>query len=160
MAATMERIQKGEGNVGRLLTDETLVLDAEGAVAEGRAAVVNLGQILAQLDAVSKDVAGLARMANARDGGVRLVFQHLDAMVATLQKTVTDLAQASRHAPQIARNLEAGSGTLPSLLTQTELTAQQLSQLLIQLRSLWLLGGSGGPPPAEPTRLPASEVRP
>src|SRR5262249_14716472 len=73
---------------------------------------------------------------------------------------VADLARAAEHAPQIARNVESSTTNLPSLLTQTELTAQQLSQLLVQLRELWLLGGSGKLLPPAPTRLPASEVRP
>src|SRR5262249_53477166 len=80
LAATMERIDKGEGNVGRLLTDETLVLDAEGAVAEGRAAAGNLNQILARLDAVSRDVASLVKDVNARDGGVPSLVHRMDAV--------------------------------------------------------------------------------
>jgi phospholipid/cholesterol/gamma-HCH transport system substrate-binding protein len=160
LAATMERIDKGEGNVGRLLTDETLVLDAEGAVAEGRAAAGNLNRILAELDTVSHDVAGLVRAVNARDGGVPSVIHRLDEVMASLQQAVLDLARAAQHAPQIARNVESSTTNLPSLLTQTELTAQQLSQLLVQLRELWLLGGSGKPVTPTPTRLPATEVRP
>jgi phospholipid/cholesterol/gamma-HCH transport system substrate-binding protein len=160
LAATTERIEKGQGDVGHLLTDETLVIDAEGTIAEARAAATNLGHILTQLEAVSHDIADLAHTANSRDGGVRSVMQRLDQTLAALQKAVLDLSRAAQHAPQIARNIETSSSNLPSLLTQTELTAQQLAQLLAQLRSLWLLGGAGEPPPGQPSRLPATEVRP
>ena len=160
LAATLERVDKGEGTIGRLLTDETLVLDAEGAVAEGRAAVVNLNRILNQLDAVSHDVSGLVRTANAHDSGVPSLIRRADDVLASLQGAMADLSRAVQHAPQIARNVEAGTNNLPSLLTQTELTAQQLSALLVQLRSLWLLGGNGAPPAPVPSRLPATEVRP
>jgi phospholipid/cholesterol/gamma-HCH transport system substrate-binding protein len=160
LAATVERVEKGEGNVGRLLTDETLVLDAEGAVAEGRAAAGNVSRILAQLEKVSHDVAGLVEAVTARDGGVRSLMHRLDEVLASLQGAVLDLSRAAQHAPQIASNVEASTRNLPSLLTQTELTAQQLSQLLVQLRSLWLLGGSGEPLPPESSRLPATDVNP
>ena len=160
LAATVERVEKGEGNVGRLLTDETLVLDAEGAVAEGRAAAGNVSRILAQLEKVSHDVAGLVQVASERDGGVPSLMHRLDEVLASLQGAVLDLSRAAQHAPQIASNVEASTRNLPSLLTQTELTAQQLSQLLVQLRSLWLLGGSGEPLPPESSRLPATDVNP
>jgi phospholipid/cholesterol/gamma-HCH transport system substrate-binding protein len=63
--------------------------------------------------------------------------------------------------PAITRNVEGSTANLPALLTQTQLTAQQLEQLLAQMRGMWLLGGTNAPPSATSTeRLPTSEVKP
>jgi phospholipid/cholesterol/gamma-HCH transport system substrate-binding protein len=64
--------------------------------------------------------------------------------------------------PAITRNVEGSTANLPALLTQTQLTAQQLEELLTQMRGMWLLGGSNnsGPPAPSTERLPTSEVRP
>jgi phospholipid/cholesterol/gamma-HCH transport system substrate-binding protein len=79
--------------------------------------------------------------------------------VGNLQNASKDLARAAPRLPQIAQNVEGGTTNLGPLLSQTQVSLQELEKLLVQLRGLWLLGGSG-PPPPEPRRLPSAEVRP
>ena len=87
------------------------------------------------------------------------LLKRIDGILVSLQGTMQQLSEAAKHLPQIARNVEGSSSTLPSLLTQTQQAVHDLDQLVVQMRSSWLLGG-GGPPATVPTRLPTTEVRP
>ena len=155
----MEHTQKGEGDVGRLLTDETMVRDVEAIVAKASGIVSDLGQLVSELQLAAGNVKNLSQGINARDGGVPGLLHRADVTLATLQQAMRDLALATQRAPQIVHSVELGARDLPGLLTQTQQTAHQLEELAIQLRGLWLLGGGGKASP-QPTRLPTHEVRP
>jgi phospholipid/cholesterol/gamma-HCH transport system substrate-binding protein len=155
----MEHTQKGEGDVGRLLTDETMVRDVEAIVAKASGIVSDLGQLVSELQLAAGNVKNLSQGINARDGGVPGLLHRADVTLATLQQAMRDLALATQRAPQIVHSVELGARDLPGLLTQTQQTAHQLEELAIQLRGLWLLGGGGKASP-QPTRLPTREVRP
>jgi phospholipid/cholesterol/gamma-HCH transport system substrate-binding protein len=159
LADVMEHMQKGEGDVGRLLTDETMVRDIEVIVAKASGIVSDLGQLVSELQLAAGNVKNLSQGINARDGGVPGLLHRADATLATLQQSMRDLALATQRAPQIVRSVELGARDLPGLLTQTQQTARQLEELAIQLRGLWLLGGGEKPPP-QSMRLPTHEVRP
>ena len=159
LANVMEHMQKGQGDVGRLLTDETIVRDVEAIVAKANGIVSDLGQLVSQLQLAAGNVKNLSQGINARDGGVPGLLHRADVTLATLQQAMRDLALATQRAPQIVHSVELGARDLPGLLTQTQQTAHQLEELAIQLRGLWLLGGGGKAAP-QPTRLPTHEVRP
>ena len=159
LADVMDGLKKGEGDVGRLLTDDTMVRGVEGVVAKADVVVSDLTQLASELQVAGRNVETLSQNINAPDNGVPRLLQRADASLATLQQSLRDLALATQRAPQIVHNVELGSRDLPGLLTQTQQTAHELEQLAIQLRGLWLLGGGGKPMP-EPTRLPTHEVRP
>ena len=159
LANAMEHMQKGQGDVGRLLTDETIVRDVEAIVAKANGIVSNLGQLVSELQLAAGNVKNLSQGINARDGGVPGLLHRADVTLATLQQAMRDLALATQRAPQIVHSVELGARDLPGLLTQTQQTAHQLEELAIQLRGLWLLGGGGKASP-QPTRLPTHEVRP
>ncbi|MBO0711773.1 MAG: hypothetical protein J2P47_10900, partial [Acetobacteraceae bacterium] len=159
LAEVMGHIRNGEGDVGRLLTDETMVRDVEATVAKAGPAVSDLAGVASELKLAARNIETLSRSINARDGGVPAVLHRADAALATLQQTARDLAFAGQRAPQLAHNVELATRDLPGLLTQTQQTAHQLEELAIQLRGLWLLGGGGKPPP-QAARLPTTEVRP
>jgi phospholipid/cholesterol/gamma-HCH transport system substrate-binding protein len=158
LAAVAERIDKGEGTVGRLVTDETLVLDLEAAVAEARSDVAKIGGVITQLDGAMGNVAALTQAANAREGGVPDLLRRASQALASLQDSLREVSKAAQQVPQIARNLDRGTENLPSLVTQLQQTAHELELLLTQLRGNWLLGS--GPQPVERTPLPSTQVRP
>jgi len=136
-----------------------MVRNIEWVVAKADAVVSDLAQLASELRVAGRNVETLSQSINASDSGVPRLLKRTDALLATLQQGLRDLAMATQRAPQVVHNLELGSQDLPSLLTQTQQTAHELEQLAIQLRGLWLLGG-GGKPPAQPARLPTHEVRP
>jgi phospholipid/cholesterol/gamma-HCH transport system substrate-binding protein len=64
--------------------------------------------------------------------------------------------------PEVAGLVRQTSGSslaLPTLLTQTQQTLAELERLLVQLRGVWLLGGTDSTSP-EQSRLSPLEARP
>jgi phospholipid/cholesterol/gamma-HCH transport system substrate-binding protein len=156
LAVIAERLQRGEGDIGRLLSDETITRRVADLLASLQEAVGGLTRTIAQAEAA----AGGARES------LPVLLRRVDETLATLQAISKELARAASHLPQIARNVEGGTNNLPALMsnlpalmTQTQQTEQEVQQLIAQLRSNWLLGGGGSSPPP-PRRLPSTEIRP
>ncbi|MGH6915086.1 MAG: MlaD family protein, partial [Geminicoccales bacterium] len=130
LAAVMERLERGEGTVGRLLADDRLMRDLESTAANAKASTEAVPKILGRVD----------------------------ESLAVLQKAARDLARATPRMPKIARNVEETSEGLPMLLLQARAATAELQQLVVQLRGHWLIGGGGADGTA--TRLPPTAVRP
>jgi phospholipid/cholesterol/gamma-HCH transport system substrate-binding protein len=160
VADLIDGIKRGQGDIGRLLTDDTLVAGAESAVGSVQDSLAKLDPIMANLQGASLDIAQLAKNLKGHESAVPALLQRLDRLLASLQGVMQDLTKATQRLPQIARNVEGASANLPSLLTQTQQTVHDLDVLIAQLRTSWLLGGGGGPAPVAPTRLPPTELRP
>jgi len=161
LAVTMTRIERGEGNIGRLLSDETLVRSIEATAADAQAAVSDVRRLVVQLETAASGLNELTATVNAPDGGVPELLRRADRTLTSLQAAMRDLSQAAERAPRIARNVENTTANLPSLLTQTQQSAHELEQLLAQLRRSWLLGGNATAAGGEaPERLPPTEVNP
>ena len=76
LADVMERTRKGQGDVGRLLTDETMVRDIEAVVAQAGAALSDLTQIESELQLAARNVKDLSQRINptSRIGCARMRF--------------------------------------------------------------------------------------
>jgi len=146
-AATMvQRIERGEGSIGKLLADDKMVSDVQSALASAQSAVSHANSLLAELEKTSKD----ARLPS--------ILQRTDGILASLQVVARNLAAASPKFGQVTSSVASTTESIPALLLQTETTARELELLLGQLRRSWLLGGTAAPPAGR--RAPAGEVRP
>ena len=158
LAAMLEAAERGEGNIGRAMVDQTLMRNAEMALAGADDAVKTLNQLLTRLDDAVASAGTLVKAAGDSKKGVPALLHQVDRILADLQPTVRDLGKAANRAPAISRNVEETSENLPSVLIQTQATAEQLEKLLLQLRGHWLLGGGSISP--EPRKLPSTQARP
>ena len=135
--ALLTGLKEGHGSAGRLLTDDTLIRQAEATVTTLKTEVARLGPVEAKLPGL------------------------LDQSHAVLANTTTishNAAIATRQLPAITRNVAVSTNNLPALLIQAQATTEQLEKLLQQLRGSWLLGGGASKP--ETLRLPPQQVRP
>jgi phospholipid/cholesterol/gamma-HCH transport system substrate-binding protein len=139
-AAVAQRVERGEGSVGKLLADDKMATDLAATLAAAQSAVAHTNGLVAELEK------------NAKDARIASILQRTDSILASLQVVTKNLAAASP-------NITTTTDSMPALLLQTESTARELELLLGQLRRSWLLGG-GGATPASSRRAPASEVRP
>jgi phospholipid/cholesterol/gamma-HCH transport system substrate-binding protein len=145
-AVVTQRVQRGEGVVGRLVSDDRLGAQIQAALADTVSTVAHANGLLAELERTSKDPR------------IPVLIQRADALMASLQTTARNLAVVSPKFGQITNNVADTTDSLPATLLQAQSTAHELELLLGQLRHNWLLGGSAAPPPSR--RAPASEVRP
>ena len=158
LAEIAERINRGEGNVGRLLVDDSMVREAEATVGSARDAVAALNVLMAELQKSAGNINALTQQVGGPDG-VPAVLAQTDQSLATLEKILDDVAVATQRMPAISKNVEGGTANLPALLTQLQVTIQKLDQLVAQLQRSWLLGG-GGAQPQEPKQFSPSQVLP
>jgi phospholipid/cholesterol/gamma-HCH transport system substrate-binding protein len=159
VATITDNLQKGQGTLGRLLTDDTLAHQAEQSVATLQQQIASLAPVIARLDDAASQAVTLVQLAASGKEGVPSLIRRANALLENLQSATRDIARATPRLPEIARNMAGGTADLPALLTQTQVTAAELEQLLTQLRGSWLLGG-GTAPPLPQTRLPATKLQP
>ncbi|WP_439576889.1 MlaD family protein [Elioraea sp.] len=150
-AEITETLARGQGSVGRLLTDDTLVRELETAAAQ-------LDRTLAETTLVVADVRGAVRSAGLATEGLPRLLETAERALANVETATRDLARASPEAPRLARDAAAAGATLPGLLTQVQQATAELDRLLVALRTHPLIGG--GRAPEELPRVPAREVRP
>lgn len=93
-------------------------------------------------------------------GDLPALVQRTQSLLSSADKVMADIARATPELPAIAKNASAGARNVPALLTQIQQATYELERLLAQLRTHWLLGGSGGTAPETSGRLPAQEARP
>lgn len=158
LAAISERLDRGEGDLGRVLKDETLVRQTEATITDVRQSLAGVGRIVAGLEHTEQEVQALVQAARTGEANVPAQLRRMDNILANLQVATHDIAGAMPRLPKIAQNVERSTADLPALLTQTQQTAMELEALLTQLRGNWLLGGQ--PPTPPPRRLSPTEVRP
>lgn len=158
LAEVAERINRGEGNIGRLMVDQTLVQQTEATVASARDAMTALNSLMAELQRSAGNLSAFTEKVGGPDG-VPAVLAQTDATLAALQKILADVATAAQRMPAISKNVEGSTANLPALLTQLQVTIQKLDQLVAQVQRSWLLGG-GAAQPQQPSQFSPSQVLP
>ena len=159
VATLLERVERGEGSIGRLLTDDTLARTAEDAATNVATIIQGVARLVERLEAVADQANRLVSEAGSGNTGIPALIRRVDQTLGNLQQSVRDISRATNRLPQTVRNVEEGTASLPALLTQTQQTTRELELLLTQLRGLWLLGGGGAPAP-EPRRPSSERLRP
>lgn len=168
-AAAAARLERGEGTIGRLLTDDTLAREAEAATTRANSLLETVQRTAEEVRQLTVALSGSnGAGGNGRRGGapqpgtLPALLARADRVMAQVERATADLARATPALPRAARNVEATTDPLPAVVVQAQETARELELLLTQLRGHWLLGGgSGNPPPGRPMPRPAAErVRP
>ncbi|MFQ3622988.1 MAG: MlaD family protein [Acetobacteraceae bacterium] len=150
-AEIAERLARGDGAIGRLLADDTLVRELETAAAQ-------LDRTLAEGNAAIAELRGVIRSAGTAAEGLPRLLQSAEGALANLRSATGDIARAAPQAPRLARDAAASAAILPGLLTQVQQATAELERLVIALRTHPLIGG--GRAPEEEPRVPAREIRP
>jgi len=157
LAEIVDQAKHGEGNIGRLLYDETLVHQTEAAIGSAQEAMASLNVLFGQLQQSAQNLQDVTRKAGGPDG-VPAVLKRAQATLASLQELLGKLGQSSTRMPAIAKNVEDSTANLPALLTQLQVTTAELNKLVGQLRGSWILGG--GAADQQPSQFSPSQVVP
>jgi phospholipid/cholesterol/gamma-HCH transport system substrate-binding protein len=148
-----DRIDRGEGAIGRLLTEDKLVRDLE-------ALVTRMGPIFDDLEKTIQNVSGFSKEFDIETGDIPEITRDLKKTMASMEMVMKDLSQATPHLPQIVKNVGDTTDTVPVLVLQAQQVMVELESLLQQLQSSWLLGGGSGKPSQTATRISPLEVSP
>ena len=139
------KIERGEGAVGRLLTESKVVREMEDLLAQTSASMERIGPILDELQNTARSVSGLGENLNQQSAGLPQVTDTAQAVLQELEGVLRDLRKTTPELPNITRGVGEMADAIPPLLLQTQQTVSELEKLLTQLRSNWLLGGNADP---------------
>jgi phospholipid/cholesterol/gamma-HCH transport system substrate-binding protein len=153
------RLAAGEGTVGRLLAEDTLVRELETTLAGVREQLDRLDGIVADFQTTSGEVAAMSRSLGAQSERLPEMIVNANAALAGFSQVMAEVERAMPEITELVRGTNSASVALPTLLTQTQQTMAELQQLLVQLQGAWLLGGGDGGA-TEPTRLSPLKARP
>jgi phospholipid/cholesterol/gamma-HCH transport system substrate-binding protein len=148
-AAAAQRLDRGEGTVGRLLADDTLVRRAEEATQRAATLMQNLESTSRDVRSLAASLAGSANGGCAAPNSLPALMARVDRALAQIERASADVARATPALPRVTANFRDGTDRLPAVMVQAQETARQMELLLQQLRRHWLLGSGG----AEATRV-------
>lgn len=155
-----DRIDRGEGTIGRLLTEDKLVRDMESLVAGLDAETRRMGPILDDLKTAMQNVAELSARFNADSGDIPEIARSLKEALASAEAVLKDISQTTPQLPKIVKNFGDATDTLPLFVLQVQQVMVELERLIKQLQSSWLLGGKTGEKRSPNDRISPLEVRP
>ncbi len=159
VAIEAERIDRGESPLGRLLNDESFTAGVATAMREVATLIQGGQRLVDRMDRIAVEAERLLSESGGGSGSLAALMRRVEQTLANLERATRDVTRASGRLPQTLRNVEDGTATLPGVLLQTQQATRELELLLSQLRGMWLLGGSG-PPPPEPRRPGVDRLRP
>jgi phospholipid/cholesterol/gamma-HCH transport system substrate-binding protein len=148
-----DRIDRGEGAIGRLLTEDKLVRDLEALVAR-------MGPIFDDLKKTIQNVSEFSKEFDVETGDIPEITRNLKRTLASMEMVMKDLSQTTPQLPQIVKNVGDTTDAVPVLVLQVQQVMVELERLIQQLQSHWLLGGGSGQPSQTATRISPLEVNP
>ena len=155
------KITRGEGVIGRLLSEEDdLVDEMQQLATQLNTSMKRLDPLFNEFEAITKNVAGISGKLNEQSQELPEITQKIKDVLASVQAVMNDLKQTTPQLPKITENVSAATDSVPVLMLQTQQVMAELEQLLKQLQSHWLLGGKAGRNPPSTTRISPLEVKP
>ena len=154
------KIDRGEGALGRLVGDDTLMRDLDNLLTAVNTNIGRITPILDELQLTTRNITKLSSNFNDQFKHMPQITQNVQAILASLRTILKDLQGTTPRLPQITKNVEDAVANMPVLLLQTQQVMFEVEQVLKQLQASWLLGGKAdaNPPPA--ARLSPLEIRP
>ncbi len=160
MRSISARIDRGEGTLGRMLTQDKLARDSEALVAHFKTETERLSTILDDLEKTMRHVAQFSAEIGAQSRNVPEIIKSLKATLTSIEVVMKDLRRTTTKLPRIAENVEDAADTLPTLVLQVQEVMVELERLIRQLQSAWLFGGGSEEQPQPASRISPLEVRP
>ena len=154
------KVSRGEGAVGRLISDDTLVVEIETLVAQLSENLNQIEPAFAELEATVRNVSEITAVVNEQTRGLPDVTGRVESILTTLEGMMTDLERTTPQLPRIAGNIGEATDSLPVLLIQMQQVMEELERLTRQLQSHWLLGGASDDEVRAGSRISPLEVRP
>ena len=147
------KIDRGEGAIGRLLTEDKLVRDLEALIA-------GMGPLFDDLEKTIQHVSEFSKEFDIETGDIPKITRSLKKTLASMEIVMKDLSQTTPQLPQIVKNVGDTTDAVPVLVLQVQQVMVELERLIQQLQSHWLLGGGSGQPSQTATRISPLEVSP
>lgn len=160
MNAISSRIARGDGVIGRLLYEDSIVDEMQQLVTQLNSNMKRLEPIFNEFETITSNVAGISGKLNEQSRELPEVTQKLKDVLTSVQAVMKDLKQTTPQLPKITENVSDATNSVPVLMLQTQQVMVELEQLVKQLQSHWLLGGDSRRNQPANTRISPLEVKP
>ena len=148
-----DKIESGEGAIGRLLTEDKIVRDLEALVAR-------MGPILDDMKKTIENVSEFSNEFDIETGDIPEITRNLKKTLTSMEMVMKDLSETTPHLPKIVENFGNAADTAPILVLQVQQVMVELERLIQQLQSHWLFGGGSRRPSPASDRISTLEVSP
>jgi phospholipid/cholesterol/gamma-HCH transport system substrate-binding protein len=154
------RIERGEGTIGRLLTEDKLIRDLESLIAQLDTETKRMAPILDDLQTTIQNVSAFSTQFDDPSGDIPQIARSLKEALASAEAVMKDLSQTTPQLPEIVKNVGDTTDTVPMLVLQVQQVMVELERLIKQLQASWLLGGGSREDSKTAGRLSPLEVKP
>ncbi len=154
------KIARGEGVVGRLLTEEKMMDDFVALVDRLNKNMARFDPLFDDLAITIGNVAKISAKINQQSKDLPELTHQLKALLVSVQAVMDDFSRTTPQLPRIAENVSNATDNVPVLMLQTQQVMAELEQLIKQLQASWLLGGNTDEKRLTHTRISPLEVRP
>lgn len=154
------RLARGEGAVGRLLVEDSLVRELEALVAGLNHTLGGMGPVLDELQVTVRNIAVMSEALGAQSQAIPEVSSRVVSVLDSVDDIMKDLKRTTPQLPRITRSMADATENLPVLLLQTQQTVAELELLIRQLRASWIVGGGAGEPSQPASRISPLDVTP
>ncbi|MEO1092431.1 MAG: MlaD family protein [Pseudomonadota bacterium] len=139
-------IRAGKGSIGRLLVDDSFLLELQETGADLRQRIADLDPLLADVSVLVGDVQAITADVRA-EADVAGLVQSLDRALGSTDAALRSLTAIAPTLADAAEGAGDAARALPDVLVRVSQTLAQLEELLDALRRSWLIGGSGAATP-------------
>jgi phospholipid/cholesterol/gamma-HCH transport system substrate-binding protein len=153
-------LNRGEGAIGRFLTDDQFARDLERLIAGLNQNLKHVDPILTDLKMTTRNVSEFSVVVNEQSRELPELIQSLKTTLASVEAVMTDLKRTTPQLPKIAGNVGDASDSLPVLVLQIQQVMVDLELLVKQLQSHWLFGGNHPETAGQSSRITPLEVSP
>jgi phospholipid/cholesterol/gamma-HCH transport system substrate-binding protein len=152
-----DKLESGEGALGRLLTNDTLVTETEALIRNLRMSLKQIGPILEEIQKTTKGLTQLTENLGSETEELPALTNQARETLGKLSALITDLRETSKDLPRITKGIGDATENMPTLVLQAQETLRELEKLVEKLQSSWLVGQSGGGG-KEPDRISPTEA--
>ena len=154
------KISGGEGTIGKLLVEDQMAIEVETLLGQVNDNLGKLAPMLDSLQTVVGNVSTLSSQLTSQASGLPELSQDAGKILVSFQSVMEDLSRTTPQLPKLVETVNTAAGDVPILVVQTQQVLGELEQLLRQLNSHWLLGGSDTNGERSVKRISPLEVAP
>jgi phospholipid/cholesterol/gamma-HCH transport system substrate-binding protein len=154
------KMARGEGAIGRLLSDEKMMDEFLALVNRLNQSIDRVDPLFDDLAITIGNVTKITDQINRQARDLPEITTNLKKLLVSVRAVMEDLSQSTPQLPRIAKNVSDATNNVPVLMLQTQQVLAELEQLIKQLQSHWLLGRKVGDKQPANTRISPLEVRP
>jgi phospholipid/cholesterol/gamma-HCH transport system substrate-binding protein len=155
-----DNMARGEGAIGRLLSDEELADKFLELVNRLNRSIERVNPLFDELGTTLGNVSKITDQISSQSRDLPEITLKLKNVLESVQDVMDDLRQSTPQLPLIAKNVSDATSNVPVLMLQTQQVMAELEQLIKQLQTHWLLGSKDSQKKPANARISPLEVRP